>query len=504
MISLNGPDDLTPTVYRRIACDYEAIALSDAALQRVENARTLFLKHLENGAVCYGVNTGCGAQVGVDLTEDDKARFSRQLLLGRSVAVGKPFSAAVVRGAMLVRLAQFLTGHNAVGTALCQYLCDRLNDRFTPYVPGTGLGMAGEIIPLCHMAQTLVGEGFVLTADGERMPAAAALEDRGIAAYEPRPKEGMSLINGVAIGPAASFDLSDRVRETLALVTLASAASIEGIGASLEAFGEDVARLRPEPALGKISDALRGLLDGSQIPRSSRQPPISFRTIPQVHGTMLKALAELQHASVAEWRVASDNPAFIPDKTAPGFGRLVHSGNFHCAELTHRVEAVALSLAQVATASERRLHRVLDQRFSGLSPQLARRPGFDTGMMVLHKAVLGLLANLLSLSVPPSLQHGDCSFGQEDMSTMLFPALDRLAEIDRITRLVAVYELYAALVAIDQRGKKPGLRIDAVSKRVRTQIPPYQGDRPLGPEIERLATIVKADDFPGVELSIAD
>ena len=504
MIPLNGPDDLTPAVYRRIVYDCEALALSDAALQRVEYARTLFLRHLESGALCYGVNTGCGAQVGVDLTEDDKARFSRQLLLGRSVAVGKPFPAAVVRGAMLVRLGQFLTGHNAVGTGLCQFLCDRLNDRFTPYVPGTGLGMAGEIIPLCHLAQTLVGEGYVLAGDGERVPAASALEDRGVAAYQPLPKEGMSLINGVAIGPAASFDLCGRVRETLALTTLAAAASIEGVGASLEAFGEDVVRLRPEPALGRISDTLRGLLDGTQIPRSSRQPPISFRTIPQIHGTTLQALTELQQASVAEWRVASDNPAFIPEETAAGFGRLVHSGNFHCAELTHRVEAAALSLAHVATASERRLHRLLDQRFSGLSPQLARRPGFDTGMMVLHKAVLGLLANLLSLSVPPSLQHGDCSFGQEDISTMLFPALDRLAEIDRITRLVTVYELYAALVAIDQRGQKPGHRIETVSERVRSEIPPYEGDRPLGPEIECLATIVEADDFPGVALSIAD
>lgn len=496
MIMLNGPDDLTPLLFQRIVYDYEPVAPSEAALERVENTRRLFLKHLDSGASCYGVNTGCGAQVGVDLTEDDKSQFSRHLLLGRSVAVGAPFPAAVVRGAMLVRLAQFLSGYNAVSADLCRYLCDRLNDRFTPYVPSMGLGMAGEIIPLCHLAQTLIGEGFVLADDRTRVPAAAALADRDVTPYEPLPKEGMSLINGVAMGPAASFDLSGRLRRTLALATLTAATSIEGIGASLEAFGEDIARLRPEPALARITKTLRELLGKSEISRSNRQPPISFRTIPQIHGALLQVLEELQTAIVAEWRTVSDNPAFIPDAKAPGFGRLVHSGNFHCAELTQRVEATALSLAQVAAASERRLHRLLDQRHSGLTPQLAGRPGFDAGLVVLHKAVQGLLAHIHSLSVPPSLQHGDSSFGQEDIAAMLFPALDRLAEIDRITRLVAVYELYAALVAIDQRGQKPGDRIESVRGYVRKRIPPYEVDRPYGPEIECLATMVEEEDFP--------
>lgn len=504
MIVLDGPDDLTPIVYRRVVYHHETVAPSEVALERVENARSLFLKHLDSGAVCYGVNVGAGAQVGVDLTEDDKARLSRHILLGRSVAVGAPFPAAIVRGAMLVRLAQFLTGHHAVSAELCRYLCDRLNDRFTPYVPSMGLGMAGEIIPLCHLAQTLIGEGFVLAEDGARVPAATALADRGVAPYEPLPKEGMSLINGVAMGPAACFDLGDRMRRTLALLTLAAATSIEGIGASLEAFGKDVGNLRPEPALARIADTLRGLLGGSDISRSGRQPPISFRTIPQILGTLLQVLTELQSAIVAEWRTVSDNPAFIPDATAPGFGRLVHSGNFHCAELTQRVEATALALAQAATASERRLHRLLDPRFSGLSPQLANRPGLDTGLMVLHKAVLGLLAHIRSLSVPPSLQHGDCSFGQEDMATMLFPALDRLAEIDRITRIVAVYELYAALVAIDQRAQKPGDRIATVRDFVRERIPPFEIDRPCGPELDCLIALVEAEEFPLPDTLLAD
>lgn len=496
MIELDGPADLTPAVYRRIVHGRELVAPSPAALARVEEARRLFLAHLDAGALCYGVNTGLGALVGLDLDEDAKARLPRQILLGRAAGVGPPFPAAVVRGAMLVKLAQLLTGHSAVSAGLCRFLADRLNDGFVPHVPSMGLGMAGEIIPLSHLAQAFIGEGFVLGEDGGRQPATEALAARGIGPYEPLPKEGLSLINGVAVGPAAAFELADRLQRALALATLAAASCVEGIGASLEAFGADVGRLRPDPGAAEMAAAISALTADTQIARADRQPPVSFRVIPQLHGAMLAALTELDAAIAAEWRVISDNPAFIPDHTGSGFGRLVHSGNFHCAELTRRVEAAALPLAQVAAASERRLHRLLDQRVSGLAPQLARRPGLDAGLVILHKAVLGLMARINSLSASPSLNHGESSFGQEDVMTMLFPALDRLAEIERTARLVFVYELYAALVAIDQRGKAPGGPVRAVRDIVRAQIPAYEGDRPYGPELERLAAMVEAEGFP--------
>ena len=67
-----------------------------------------------------------------------------------------------------------------------------------------------------------------------------------------------------------------------------------------------------------------------------------------------------------------------------------------------------------------------------------------------------------------------------------------------------VYELYTALFAIDQRGEKPGARIEAVRDFVRKRIPPYEGDRPYGPEIECLAALVEEEDFPLSKTLLAD
>jgi histidine ammonia-lyase len=401
---------------------------------------------------------------------------------------------------MLIRLVQFLRGSSAVSSGLCRFMADRLNDGFTPYVPSLGLGMAGEIIPLCHLAQTFVGEGDLIGASGQRSPAAGWFRDRGIAPYRPLVKEGLSLIGGVALSPAIALQISVELRRSLAVATLGAAAASEGLAASLEAFSEDVALLRGDAGVAEIASVLRTLLAGSGVARRQHQPPVSFRVIPQVHGACLAAIRRLEAAAVSEFSAVGDNPAFIADEASPSFGRLVHSGNFHAAQLAAEVEAATLATAQVALLSERRLHRLLDERFSGLSHQLARRPGLDAGLVILHKAVLGLTAKVKSLAIPPSLQHADSSFGQEDAMTMIFPALDRLAEIERLTRLAAVYELYAALVAVDARGEPPSVRIAETLVRVRDEIPAYEGDRPYGAEIERLAALADAGSLPLPEI----
>jgi histidine ammonia-lyase len=497
MIELDRPEDLTPDSYNRIVHGGEAVSLGDRALRRVEQSREAFLKHLADGALCYGVNTGLGALIGIDLSEEDQRTLPRHILLGRSAAVGPVFAKPVVRGAMLIKLVQLLTGRSAVTLDLCRFIADRLNDGFLPVVPSLGLGMAGEIIPLCHLAQTFLGEGFVTTGEGGRSPARAWFESRGIPPYEPRSKEGLALIGGVAMAPAAAFEAIARLKRTLSFATVAAAASVEGLAAATEAYGEDVGRLRTDPGLADVAALMRRLLAGSRVTRAERQPPVSFRVIPQVHGVCLSAIRRLEQAIVREWSAIGDNPAFIADEGEP---RLVHSGNFHCAELTAEVEAASLAVSQVALLSERRLHRCLDARYSGLAPQLARRPGLDAGLIILHKAALGLTAKIKSLAVPPSLQHGESSLGQEDFMTMVFPALDRLADLDRLTRLVASYELYAASVAIDQRSERPGDGVAAALRVLRSEIPAYHGDRPYGAEVEWVAELVDSGRLPLPEL----
>jgi histidine ammonia-lyase len=496
MILLDLPADLTPQAYDAVVFGGCAVSLSEGALARVAESRHLFLRHLETGVVCYGVNTGLGALAGQDLSVADMAAMPRHVLLARSVASGPAYPAGIGRGALLIRLVQFLTGFSAVTPDLCRFMALRLNDGLSPVIPSEGHGMAGEIIPLCHAGQVLVGEGLVHGEGGIPIPATDWFKARGLAPYAPQPKEGLALINGVAAAPAMAHHALHALRRTMALAALTAAATLEGLGASMESWGADVALLRPDPGLALAAARLRYWLDGSSVKRGDRQPPVSVRVVPQVHGMAEAALDSLARAVVDEWCTVSDNPVFLAKPDSPVFGALVHSGNFHCAELTARIEAMALAVAQVAQVSERRLHRVLDARFTGLSQQLARKPGLDAGLVALHKASLGLGARVRSLSLPPSLMHGETSFGQEDMMTMALPAVDRLNELDRLTHRMLSYELYAAMVALDERqmqgGGAPGPALGAVHHELRSHVPAYDGDRPFGPEVDRLAGLIDA------------
>jgi histidine ammonia-lyase len=325
---------------------------------------------------------------------------------------------------------------------------------------------------------------------GNPQPAELWYRNHGATPYEPQPKEGLSLINGTAVSPALACHLLRALEHTLGQADLVAACSIEGLAAPLEPYDPLVGRLRRDPGLETATARLRELLRESEITRQEKQAPVSFRTVPQIHAAARQALDALAAATAAEMISIGDNPAFIADETDPARDRLLHSGNFHAAALTQAVEAASLATAQIGLVAERRLHRLLDARLNGLTPQLARRPGLDAGLVTLHKAALALAAELRSLSVAPSLMHGESSFGQEDVMTMIFPALERLGRIDRLNRRILGYELYAALVAVDARAARPSLAVADLRDRVRNIIPAYEGDRSYGPEIERLLALL--------------
>lgn len=494
-VTLGGSADLTPASYDAVIYGGTKVAIDPAALERVTRHRRQFLQHIETGVICYGVNTGLGALAKQDLSAEERAALPRRILLGRAAAIGTPFRREIVRGALLIKLAQFLDGASAVTPELCDYLAARLNDGFTPYVPSEGLGMAGEIIPLCHLAQALIGEGFVLGPANLPQPTDLWCRQNGVTPYEPAAKEGLSLINGTALGPAYAADLRRQLRQTLAQAELIAAASIEGLAAPLEPYDALVGALRRDRGLADANERLRELLRESGFTRQQRQAPVSFRVTPQIHAVAEQALADLGSAIADEMVSTGDNPAFIADEATGHGGRLLHCGNFHAAALTQAVEAASVAQMQLGLLAERRLHRLLDQRASGLAPQLAKQPGLDAGLVTLHKAVLGLSAELRSLGVPPSLMHGESSFGQEDVMTMLFPALDRLARIDGLNRRILSYEAYAALVAVDARQEaaeteRPSIPVAELRTKVRQQIPAYDGDRSYGPDIERLKALL--------------
>ena len=489
MIRLDRHDALGLDAYRRVVVAREPVELAPEALRRVEERRAAMLRALDAGVSAYGVTTGLGYMSSRAIAPEDRAALQRTILLGRAVGVGPAYPPEVVRGTMLLRLTGFLSGDAGVSTALCELLAARLNDGWTPWVPTGPHGAAGEVIPLAHLFQTLVGEGFVLEGDA-RVPAREALAARGLEPYDPGAKEGIALVNGAPLAPALALHLLERTRPLVEHATLCAALATAVVGASSRPFSVRVGRLKGDPGQRRVHERLGELLGGGDW--SDRpQAPVSFRVAPQVHGAVLDVLAALEAQLAREVRAVTDSPLYLPADGGEPEG-FYPTGNFHSQALAFALDSVAIAFAQLGNLAEKRLHRLLDVRFSGLPEQLAVEPGKHTGAAVLHKAVVALCAENRLLAAPASLAASDSSSGQEDFQAFAPLAGDKLARVLDNVELALAYEL----VALRQAGELSSAPLPPPLARacalVAEVVQPIGEDRSLGPDVERVRELVRS------------
>jgi len=480
-ILLERNDQLDLPLYRRIAFERESVSIAPSLLSSVAQSRRALVAHLEGGASAYGVNTGLGYLAGRDLGSVDQASFQRSILAGRATGVGPALSEPVVRGAMLLRLTGFLSGYAGVSPELCSLLAHRLNDGWFPVVPGGVSGAAGEIVPLAHLFSALVDD----------------------AAYALGPKEGIALINGAPLAPALGVPLLLWAQALLDHATLCGAGAIAVTRASARPYVVRVGELKGDPGQLAVHRRLASLLAGfTGRLGDARQAPVSLRVIPQVHGAALDALDRLRDQLGRELRAVTDSPVFLTASGDEPEG-LYPTGNFHAQALTLLLDAVAVAMTQVLNLLEKRMHRLLDTRFSGLPDQLTPDPGRQSGLVTLHKQVIGLVAQARGLAAPASIHALDASAGQEDIQAFSLLAAGQLEGILDGLELSLAYELVALRQARYLSGAAlPGPLEDAV-RLIAEVVPPVVEDRSLAGDVSRVRELVASGQLVGGVASVS-
>lgn len=489
MIVLERHDQLDLAAYRRVVEEGEEVTLASEALLRVDDRRAAMLTALESGMPAYGVTTGLGYLASRPIPEEHRLALQRSILVGRAVAVGPPLPAVVVRGALLIRLAGFLEGGAAVSSELCRFLAARLNDGFVPYVPSRPHGAAGEVTQLAHLFAPFVGEGFVLER-GERVPAAAALAARRAAPFEPGLKEGIALVNGAPFAPASTAPLVWRGRALLDQATVAAALAVALTGASGRPYSRRLAALSPDPARAGAHARLLELLGGDRFGEAP-QAPVSLRVAPQVLGAVAGVLDDAERQLELELATVTDSPLYLPEGDGEPEG-FYPSGGFHAQALAFRLDALAIAFAQLGNLVEKRLHRLLDARFSGgLPEQLAVEPGRHTGLTVLHKAVVALCAENRLLAAPATLATTDTSAGQEDVQAFTPLAADKLGRLLDNVELQLAYELTALAQARHLRGEPLPPRLESIAAALTGAVSRVDEDRILAVDVERVRGLLR-------------
>ena len=146
---------------------------------------------------------------------------------------------------------------------------------------------------------------------------------------------------------------------------------------------------------------------------------------------------------------------------------------------------------------EKRLHRLLDARFSRLPDQLTPDPGRQSGVVILHKQVIGIAAQARTLAAPPGIHVLDGSTGQEDFETHTLLAAQQLDGVLSALELALAHELVALRQARHLTDAPLPAPLEDALVLVADVVPPVLQDRSLAGDVEQARVLVTSGRLIG-------
>jgi len=482
-----------PLSWRQIAAIAEGapVALSAAAQNRIRAARTLVESIVAGGIRAYGVNTGVGALCDVIVEPSQLKQLSRNIIMSHAVGVGSSLGRCEVRAIVAAAINNFAHGCSGLRLDVVERLSWLLVNDWVPEVPAAG--SVGYLSHMAHISLALLGEGS-LQRRGERRECAEVLRAAGLEPLALEAKEGLSLVNGTPCAAGLTALACLRAERLLNWADVISAMTFENLHGQLSAFDADGLALRASTTLSGVGERLRSILEGSAILASSHgrrtQDPLSLRAIPHVHGAARDLFARTAAVVDAELAAVTDNPVVVGTEAAP---RAISQANAVGAAIGLSADSLGIAIAELAAMSERRVDRLVNPLVSGLPAFLASDSGAGSGFMIAQYAAVSLVAENRRLAIPASLDGGITSGLQEDHLCHATPAALKLLKILDNAEFILSIELLAAVQAYDlQSGPLArAFNTDIVYRAVRSRIPHYRDDRPLGRDIERAREMIR-------------
>jgi len=480
--------------------DLDVIARGDAtfrfpreARSRVVDSAKLVASTAKADEPCYGINTGFGRFCNVRISPSDVRRLQLNLIRSHAAGVGEPLGPEEVRLAIALRANALAGGHGGVRPQVIELLISMLENDVLPRIPRLGsVGASGDLAPLAHLAQVLIGEGQALV-DGKWVSGKTALKRKGLKPIQLEAKEGLSLINGVQISLAMLARALLLSRSVVNAADVTAALSIEGLLGSMQPFDPRIQEVRPHPGQSLVASHLRSLLAGSKIVASHLecdrvQDPYSLRCTPQVQGAVRDALDWIRQVVEREANSSTDNPLVFSEQ-----GDVISGGNFHGAPVAYAADLLCIVVTDLASMSERRLEKVLNPDTNqGLPAFLAVQEGLESGWMMAQVTAAAIVSRMKVLSHPASVDSIVTSAGSEDHVSMSTHASEKSCDCASLAAQVVAIEMLVGLDALElRRPLRSGRRLEKRIQSIRAVIPKRKGDRFLSPELEQAAALIR-------------
>src|SRR6266852_4919676 len=498
-------NDLTFDQLYAVALHNDAVSLAPASVTRMKASRAVVDRLVAANETAYGINTGFGKLASVRISAEQVRQLQINLVRSHVCGVGAPLSVPETRAMMLLRANALAKGLSGIRPLVVETLCAMLNAGVHPLIPSQGsVGASGDLAPLAHLAQVVIGEGETFLKH-EKLSGGEALKRAGIVPVSLEAKEGLSLLNGTQ-GMLALLSLALLEADTLAdTADVAASLSLDALRGSPGAFDARIMHARAYAGAGKTARNLAHLNEGSQIRESHRAPDkdtrvqdaYSLRCTPQVHGAVRDSLVQAREMALVELNSATDNPLVFVN--ANGGGDIVSGGNFHGQPLAMAADQVAIAISTLSGIAERRVEQMTNPLTSMLPAFLTPDPGLNSGFMIAQVTAAALTSENRALATPHSVDSISTSGNQEDYVSMGMTGARRLQRMLENLRNTIAIELLCACQGIDllaplHTGKLAKKAYEAVRAKSRM----VSVDRPLAPDIEIVATLVADGTFSAI------
>lgn len=459
------------------------IKLSDESKKKIDSCRKfLENKIAEPGAKYYGINTGFGALCDVEIASDQLEQLQENLVMSHACGMGDEVKNEVVKLMLLLKIKGLAQGHSGVTVETVEKIAELFNAEIFPIIWEVGsLGASGDLAPLAHLTLPLIGKGTV-RYKGEKRNAVDVLNEKNISPIKLKAKEGLALLNGTQFMSAwGCYSLMEAERVgTLADFT--AAVSVDAFDAQTNPFHPAIQKVRNHQGQIESAQNVLKFLEGSEIAKQQKenvQDPYSFRCVPQVHGAVKYAIAQVRDVFEREINAVTDNPLIFEEENL-----ILSGGNFHGEPLAIALDYLGIAMSELASISERRTFQLISGKRS-LPKFLVNDSGLNSGLMIPQYTAASIVSMNKQLATPASVDTITSSDGQEDHVSMGANAAVKTYKIVYNIEKVLAIEFMTAMQALDFRKPlKSSPVIEKIKADYRKIVPFYDKDRIIYDDIQ--------------------
>ncbi|MGI5499621.1 tyrosine 2,3-aminomutase [Lentzea sp. CA-135723] len=472
------------------------VELDEDQMTEVELARERVQKWGAAGTPIYGVNTGFGEMVYMNVPPRFETELQENLLRTHAAGGGELFADDAVRAMQVARLNCLIKGYSGIEPDALRLMGELLNRGVHPVVPQQGsLGASGDLAPLAHLALPLIAAGRV-RKDGVVRDSAEVLAEEGLQPVRMGYKSGLALINGTSAMAGVSALALVRGRRLLRLALWASAAFIQVMGGSTGAFAERGHALKNHRGQSEVAAVITRLLAGSGLTREHSdimalvsakagddvgavddylQNAYTLRCVPQILGPVLDAMAYCRRIVEEELNSCNDNPLIFETPET-----VFHGGHFHGQYLAMASDFLNIALTEIGVLAERQLNRILDPHLNKAFPAFLALgdEGLYSGLQGSQYLATSIASENLDLAAPASVKSIPSNGQNQDVVSMgLIAARKSLRLIDNVNVIVSVLvaACHQAASITGAERFSPGVRglLDLLAARV----PAFRDDK---------------------------